>query len=353
MAHASHMDKANLPTLTNQPSLRNSDNLVSRTSAEPNLSQSLGTVGTRGPCERRPAWEGGERPLPSPGERGTLSSVCSLPSGTLSPPAPPDCHVTVMWSTDYHTSVYTPVIMWVVQFLWSTIILSMYTWLSCDCHVSLRHCIYSVKEYLNAAFFCLRLHQSSAHCHTHTRHSVQHLKQGKFQTETEVSKFLQKLHKPAHSPKCESLKWQCLDFLQTLPTSAKSGKETKNEKTFWSKLLRLPRLWVLGVWGTPPARREREQAAIAGSRTWQLLLLRPGEVGRTCCDGRLNRRLFQLQPTHRLVSVIHYFPVLLHTLLQFQLKHKKNRKHFLRSENLLTPIRQDNVWLVCSPYVYS
>ena len=88
--------KANLPTLTNQPSLRNSDNLVSRTSAEPSLSQSRGRVGTRGPCERRPAWEGGERPSPSPGERGTLSSVCSLPSGTLSPPAPPDCHVTVM-----------------------------------------------------------------------------------------------------------------------------------------------------------------------------------------------------------------------------------------------------------------
>ena len=127
----------------------------------------------------------------------------------------------------------------------------------------------------------------------------------------------------------------------------------KRKMILWSKLLRLPRLWVLGVWGTPPARREREQAAIAGSRTWQLLLLRPGEVGRTCCDGRLNRQLFQLQPTHRLVSVIHYFPVLLHTLLQFQLKHKKNRKHFLRSENLLTPIRQDNVWLVCSPYVYS
>ena len=110
MAHALWYIHAsrNLPTLTNQPSLRNSDNLVSRTSAEPNLSQSLGTVGTRGPCERHPAWEGGERPLLSPGERGTLSSVCSLPSGTLSPPAPPDCHVTVMWSTDYHTLVYTP-----------------------------------------------------------------------------------------------------------------------------------------------------------------------------------------------------------------------------------------------------
>ena len=99
--------------------------------------------------------------------------------------------------------------------------------------MSLRHCIYSVKEYLNAAFFCLRLHQSSAHCHTHTRRSVQNLKQGKlFQTETKNRKIVYQNIKPVHSPKCESLKWQCLDFLQTLPTSAKSDELTKMRRHF-------------------------------------------------------------------------------------------------------------------------
>lgn len=67
----------------------------SQTSVGLSLSQTRGTARSLGVYDWLRGWGGGERPSPHPGERGMPESVCSPLLVTLSPPAPPDSHVTV------------------------------------------------------------------------------------------------------------------------------------------------------------------------------------------------------------------------------------------------------------------
>ena len=78
-----------------KPSQLGSGRRESQTSAGLSLSQTPGTARSLGACDWLRGWGGGERLSPRPGGRGTPESVCSLLLVTLSPPAPPDSHVTV------------------------------------------------------------------------------------------------------------------------------------------------------------------------------------------------------------------------------------------------------------------
>lgn len=78
-----------------EPSQMDSGRLESQTSEELSPSQTRGTGRSLGACDWHRGWGGGERLSPHPGGRGTPESVGSPPLVTLSPPAPPDSHVTV------------------------------------------------------------------------------------------------------------------------------------------------------------------------------------------------------------------------------------------------------------------